>query len=193
MGGRNASSLICAKPWCRRGMMCNSIASGNSVTSAQLVACTKVAIRLNDAIQDHVPHYMIMLDKLRRSSHLFDILHFHIDAYHMPLFGRSAPKPLRRYTDDRICPTCFPCTGPSQICRSSRFQMRSANRSPKQISRRRSITDCHSIFFRRPMRPTAAIWLFSGASLPKNDLIERSPSPTRWVCRRIRRQSRQSG
>jgi hypothetical protein len=37
-------------------------ASGDSVTSARLVACTKEAIRLSPAIQDHVPHYMIMLD-----------------------------------------------------------------------------------------------------------------------------------
>ena len=71
-------------------------ASGDSVTSAQLVACTKEAIRLSPAIQDHVPHYMIMLDKVRRSSHLFDILHFHIDVFHMPLFRDVAPKHLRR-------------------------------------------------------------------------------------------------
>ena len=69
-------------------------ASGDSVTSARLVACTKEAIRLNAAIQDHVPHYMIMLDKLRRSSHLFDILHFHIDAFHMPLFRDIGAKTL---------------------------------------------------------------------------------------------------
>src|SRR6202453_2889422 len=69
-------------------------ASGDSVTSARLVACTKEAIRLNAAIQDHVPHYMIMLDKLRRSSHLFDILHFHIDAFHMPLFRDVGAKTL---------------------------------------------------------------------------------------------------
>jgi Glycosyltransferase Family 4 len=69
-------------------------ASGDSVTSARLVACTKEAIRLNAAIQDYVPHYMIMLDKLRRSSHLFDILHFHIDAFHMPLFRDIGDKTL---------------------------------------------------------------------------------------------------
>src|ERR1700722_6885773 len=69
-------------------------ASGDSVTTARLVACTNVAIRLNDAIQDHVPHYMIMLDKLHRSSQLFDILHFHIDAYHMPLFREIGAKTL---------------------------------------------------------------------------------------------------
>jgi glycosyltransferase involved in cell wall biosynthesis len=61
-------------------------ASGESVTSARLVPCANAAIRLNPAVQDHVPHYMIMLDKLRCSAHHFDVLHFHIDALHMPLF-----------------------------------------------------------------------------------------------------------
>lgn len=40
----------------------------------------------NPAVQDYIPYYMIMLDRLRRSAHLFDILHFHIDAFQMPLF-----------------------------------------------------------------------------------------------------------
>jgi glycosyltransferase involved in cell wall biosynthesis len=69
-------------------------ASGDSVTSARLVACTEEAIRLSPGIQDHIPHYMIMLDKLRRCSHLFDVLHFHIDAFHMPLFRDVAFKTL---------------------------------------------------------------------------------------------------
>jgi glycosyltransferase involved in cell wall biosynthesis len=67
-------------------------ASGDSVTSAKLVACTKEAIRLNLAVQDYIPYYMIMLDKLRRSAHLFDILHFHIDAFQMPLFRDMSSK-----------------------------------------------------------------------------------------------------
>ena len=35
---------------------------------------------------------MIMLDRLRRTAHHYDILHFHIDAYHMPLFRDLGPK-----------------------------------------------------------------------------------------------------
>src|SRR5271168_1582475 len=78
----------------QEGHVVTLFASGDSVTSARLVACTKEAIRLNAAIQDYVPHYMIMLDKVRRSSHLFDILHFHIDAFHMPLFREISAKTL---------------------------------------------------------------------------------------------------
>jgi len=67
-------------------------ASGDSVTSARLVACTETAIRLNPAVQDYIPYYMIMLDKVRRSAHLFDILHFHIDSFQMPLFRGMSSK-----------------------------------------------------------------------------------------------------
>src|SRR5271169_4330765 len=70
----------------RQGHDVTLFASGDSTTSARLVACTRTAIRLNTTIQDHIPYYMIMLDKLRRSAHLFDVLHFHIDAFQLPLF-----------------------------------------------------------------------------------------------------------
>src|SRR5271169_2035274 len=83
-------------------------ASGDSVTSARLVACTKEAIRLNAAIQDYVPHYMIMLDKVRRSSHLFDILHFHIDAFHMPLFRDVDAKTLTTLHGRQDLPDLLP-------------------------------------------------------------------------------------
>ena len=83
-------------------------ASGDSVTSARLVACTREAIRLNSAVQDHVPHYMIMLDKLRRSSHLFDILHFHIDAFHMPMFRDIGAKTLTTLHGRQDLPDLLP-------------------------------------------------------------------------------------
>jgi glycosyltransferase involved in cell wall biosynthesis len=69
-------------------------ASGDSVTSARLVGGATQAIRLNSTVQDYIPHYMIMLDKVRRMAHHFDILHFHIDSLHMPLFRDMAGKTL---------------------------------------------------------------------------------------------------
>jgi glycosyltransferase involved in cell wall biosynthesis len=78
----------------RQGHEVTLFASGDSMTSARLMACTDQAIRLNPAVQDHIPHYMIMLDKLRRSAHLFDVLHFHIDALHFPLFRDLAARTI---------------------------------------------------------------------------------------------------
>ena len=92
----------------RQGHDVTLFASGDSVTSARLVAGTAQAIRLNSAIQDHIPHYMIMLDKLRRSAHLFDILHFHIDAFHMPLFRDMAAKTVTTLHGRQDLPDMLP-------------------------------------------------------------------------------------
>jgi glycosyltransferase involved in cell wall biosynthesis len=51
---------------------------------------------------------MIMLDKLRRSSHLFDILHFHIDAFHMPLFRDVGAKTLTTLHGRQDLPDLLP-------------------------------------------------------------------------------------
>jgi glycosyltransferase involved in cell wall biosynthesis len=76
----------------RAGHEVTLFASGDSVTAATLVSCTEQAIRLNKAVVDHVPHYMIMLDRVRGLARHFDVLHFHIDAFHMPLFRDLAGK-----------------------------------------------------------------------------------------------------
>ena len=62
-------------------------ASADSMTSADLVPCATEALRLNPAVRDWVPHYMIMMDRVRRMASRFDILHFHLDAVHFPLFA----------------------------------------------------------------------------------------------------------
>ena len=62
-------------------------ASADSITSADIVPCATEALRLNPSVKDWVPHYMIMLDRVRRMAHKFDILHFHIDAVHFPMFA----------------------------------------------------------------------------------------------------------
>jgi glycosyltransferase involved in cell wall biosynthesis len=61
-------------------------ASGDSVTSARLVSCTTTALRLNPNVRDPIPYYMLMLDRVRECADDFDILHFHIDQFHFPLF-----------------------------------------------------------------------------------------------------------
>jgi len=76
----------------RQGHDVTLFASGDSVTSARLAPCSEQAIRLNPAIRDYIPHYMVMLDRLRIAAHSFDILHFHIDAFQMPLFREMASK-----------------------------------------------------------------------------------------------------
>jgi glycosyltransferase involved in cell wall biosynthesis len=67
-------------------------ASGDSVTDAELVPCSDVALRLNPAVKDHLPHQVAMLEEVRRRAHEFDVLHFHIDLLHFPLIRDYADR-----------------------------------------------------------------------------------------------------
>ena len=69
-------------------------ASGQSITAAKLVACCAQPLRLNPAVKDVIPHYMLMLDKVRTMASKFDIMHFHIDQFHFPLFRQMADRTL---------------------------------------------------------------------------------------------------
>jgi glycosyltransferase involved in cell wall biosynthesis len=45
-----------------------------------------MALRLDCNVRDPIPYYMLMLDRVREAADEFDILHFHIDQFHFPLF-----------------------------------------------------------------------------------------------------------
>src|SRR6478736_1178726 len=69
-------------------------ASGDSITAANLVPCVPKALRLDASVRDTVPYYMLMLDRVRQRADEFDILHFHIDHFHFPVFRSMANKTL---------------------------------------------------------------------------------------------------
>lgn len=78
----------------RQGHDVTLFASGDSLTGAELVSCTDVALRLNSAIQDPVPYQVIMLEDVRRRAGEFDVLHFHIDMLHFPVIRDFADKTI---------------------------------------------------------------------------------------------------
>ena len=53
--------------------------AGDSSTAARLVRCSPMALRLDEAVADALPHHMLMLDQLRQRHRQFDVLHFHRD------------------------------------------------------------------------------------------------------------------
>ena len=69
-------------------------ASGDSITSAELAPCCTRALRLDPTVRDIIPHFMLMIDKVREHADEFDILHFHIDLFHFPLFRALAARTL---------------------------------------------------------------------------------------------------
>ena len=68
-------------------------ASGDSRTRARLEPIVPRALRL-DGIHDSTPYNIIMLDRVAARQHEFDVLHFHIDFFHYPLFRSLAHKTL---------------------------------------------------------------------------------------------------
>jgi glycosyltransferase involved in cell wall biosynthesis len=70
----------------RRGHEVTLFASGDSITSAELASCCTRALRLDPTVHDTLPHFMLMIDKVRERADEFDVIHFHIDLFHFPLF-----------------------------------------------------------------------------------------------------------
>ena len=68
-------------------------ASGDSRTKAELHAIVPQALRL-EGINNSLPYNIIMLDQVVRRMDEFDVLHFHIDFSHYPIFRNMAHKTL---------------------------------------------------------------------------------------------------
>ena len=56
------------------------------------MGCTSTALRFDPNVRDPIPYYMLMLDRVRGLADDFDILHFHIDQFHFPLFRQIADR-----------------------------------------------------------------------------------------------------
>jgi glycosyltransferase involved in cell wall biosynthesis len=74
----------------RQGQEVIVYATGDSRTRAELVACAPKALRLDPSVRDPVPHVLMMLNEVRRRAHEFDVLHFHMDLLHFPVFSDVA-------------------------------------------------------------------------------------------------------
>src|ERR1700733_12727072 len=78
----------------RAGHEVTLFASGDSITRAELTPCCPRALRLDPTVRDIIPHFSVMIDKGRERADEFDMLHFHIDLFHFPLFHSLAARTL---------------------------------------------------------------------------------------------------
>src|SRR5207248_10372016 len=74
----------------RFGHYVTLFANGESRSRANLGPSVPQALRLDANVRDVIPYYMLMLDRVRELADEFDILHFHIDQFHFPLFSERA-------------------------------------------------------------------------------------------------------
>lgn len=64
-------------------------ASGDSVTSAELMPVCNPAIRLNPQCVDPLTYHVLLLEHVAARAGEFDVIHYHIDYHHFPLSRRS--------------------------------------------------------------------------------------------------------
>ena len=89
-GGTERIASYLTEELVRLGHDVTLFASGDSVTAAHLVPCATMALRLDRNVRDPIPYFMLMLDRVREKAEDFDLLHFHIDQFHFPIFRPMA-------------------------------------------------------------------------------------------------------
>ena len=72
----------------RQGHEVTLFASGDSQTTARLVASTPRALRLDDDVIDPLAHMVVQLEQVAAQADRFDIIHWHLDYFHFPMSRR---------------------------------------------------------------------------------------------------------
>ena len=73
----------------RQGHDVTLFASGDSHTSARLVASCEQALRLDPNPRDAFAQHLVMIEEVYRRADDFDIIHFHVDYHHFPATSRQ--------------------------------------------------------------------------------------------------------
>src|SRR5690606_10565735 len=76
----------------RRGHEVSLFASGDSVTSAKLLATTPTALRAAGKLSDYMLYVIVQLEQVAERADEFDLIHYHCDYHHFPL-SRRCPIP----------------------------------------------------------------------------------------------------
>jgi glycosyltransferase involved in cell wall biosynthesis len=73
----------------RLGHEVTLFASGDSLTTAQLVPACPQSLRLNPSVIDQLAHHVHLVECVCDQKQDFDLIHFHIDYLHFPLSRRE--------------------------------------------------------------------------------------------------------
>ena len=88
-GGTERVVSVLTEELVRCGHDVTLFASGDSMTSAQLVAACPEALRLSKTCVDQFAHHVVMLEQVMKEKDRFDLIHFHVDYQHFPLSRRE--------------------------------------------------------------------------------------------------------
>src|SRR5271168_3957086 len=72
----------------RQGHDVTLFASGDSETTARLVAGSPQALWREPSCRDPLPHHVRLVELVARQAKRFDVIHFHLDYVHFPAVSR---------------------------------------------------------------------------------------------------------
>jgi glycosyltransferase involved in cell wall biosynthesis len=72
----------------RLGHEVTLFASGDSETQARLIPVWPHALRLDATCRDPLAPHVLMLEEVAQRAHEFDVIHFHISQFHLPIVRR---------------------------------------------------------------------------------------------------------
>ena len=87
-GGTERVVAILTDELVRMGHDVTLFASGDSATSAELIAACPTALRLDCSVRDQIAPHLLMLEQISQRVDRFDIIHFHIAPLHFPVARR---------------------------------------------------------------------------------------------------------
>lgn len=93
-GGTERVVAFLTEELVRQGHEVTLYASGDSETSANLVACAPRSLRLDESCIDPIARHFTMLERIFSEAGQYDIIHFHIDYLHFPLSRRASVRQL---------------------------------------------------------------------------------------------------
>ena len=195
-GGTERVVAYLAEELVRHGVDVTLYAPGDSRTSARLVPCAERALRLDQRVREYLPHQVAMLDRVREEADRFDLLHFHTDFIHFPLFRDRAEQTLttlhgrQDFYDHRVAHARFPFMPLVSISDAQRAPLRSLGLRwmgtvhhglPPDLYRPSSRAEDYVLFLGRispEKRPDRAIRIARKAGLPlkiaaKVDAVDR--------------------
>ena len=112
----------------REGHEVTLFASGDSVTTARLVAACRRALRLDKDCVDPLAHHILLLENVFRHADDYDVIHFHVDYLHFPFSRRRPIVDVTTMTAAWTSLISFHFTKNFGTCRSCRSRTRSASR-----------------------------------------------------------------
>lgn len=89
-GGTERVVSVLTEELVRRGYDVTLFASGDSQTSARLVACAERGLRLDPEIKDYVAYTVLELGRVYARAHEFDLIHNHTDYLAFPFARLSS-------------------------------------------------------------------------------------------------------